>query len=103
MEGIHDFVELQGCAETVCAAKAPTSRFRCDYRRPGSANVEGTEGEAPPGSPAKEKKDYDSTVAGFRCPRKMPVRATILFPLSGPNPIAPASSLFPMRRSGYSR
>ena len=103
MEGIHDFVELQGCAETVRAAKAATSRFCCDYYRAGSADVRGMEGEASLGSLAKEKKDYDSTVAGFRCPRKMPVRATILFPLSGPNPTTPAPSLFPMRRLGYSR
>ena len=27
LEGIHDFVELQGCAETVRAAKAATSTF----------------------------------------------------------------------------
>ena len=37
VEGIHDFVELQGCAETVRAAKAATSTFPCDYCRPGSA------------------------------------------------------------------
>ena len=103
MEGIHDFVELQGCAETMHAAKVATSRFCCDYYRPGSADVRGTEGKASPGSPAKEKKDYNSTVARFWCPRKMPVRATILFPLSEPNPTAPALSLFPIRQSGYSR
>ena len=103
VEGIHDFVELQGCAETVRAAKAATSRSCCDYYRPGSTDMQRTEGEAPPGSPAIEKKDYESTVAGFWCRRKMPVRATILIPLSGPNPTAPAPSLFPMRRSGYSR
>ena len=103
MEGIHDFVELQGCAEIVRTAKAATSRFRCDYYRPGSADVRGTEGKAPPGFPVKEKKDYDSMVVGFQCPRKMLVRATIMFPLSRPNPTAPAPSLFPMHRSGYSR
>ena len=37
MEGIHDFVELQGCAEIVRAPKAATSTFPCDYCRPGSA------------------------------------------------------------------
>ena len=37
MEGIHDFVELQGCAETVSAPKAVTSTFPCDYCRPSSA------------------------------------------------------------------
>ena len=37
VEGIHDFLELQGCAETVCAAKAATSTFRCDYCHPGFA------------------------------------------------------------------
>ena len=31
VEGIHDFVELQGCAETVRAPKAATSTFPCDY------------------------------------------------------------------------
>ena len=103
MEGIHDFVELQGCAETVRVAKAATSRSRCDYCCPGSADVRRTESKAPPGSPPTEKKDYESTVAGFWCRRKMPVLATILFPLSGPNPTASAPSLFPMRRSGYNR
>ena len=67
LEGIHDFVELQGCAKTVRAAKVVTSRSYCDYCRPGSADVRRTEGEAPPGSPATEKKDYESTVVGFRC------------------------------------
>ena len=37
VEGIHDFVELQGCAETVRAPKATTSTFPCNYCRPGSA------------------------------------------------------------------
>ena len=37
VEGIHDFVELQGCADTVRAAKAAMSTFPCDYCRPGSA------------------------------------------------------------------
>ena len=37
VEGIHDFVELQGCAEIVRAVRAATSTFRCDYCRPGSA------------------------------------------------------------------
>ena len=72
-------------------------------RPSGFRRVERMEGEAPLGSPATEKKDYKSTVAGFWCRRKMPVRATILIPLSGPNPTALAPSLFPMRRSGYSR
>ena len=79
----------------------------CDVNVPlrlvpsGFCRVGRTEGEALPGSPATEKKDYESTVAGFWCSRKMPVQATILIPLSGPNPTAPAPSLFPMRRSGY--
>ena len=88
MEGIHDFVDLQGCAEIVRVATVATSRLRCDYCRPGSARVRRMEGEALPGSAAKGKKDSDNIVAGFRCPCKMPVRATILFPLSGPNPSA---------------
>ena len=37
VEGIHDVVELQGCAEIVRDAKAPTSMFPCDSCRPGSA------------------------------------------------------------------
>ena len=37
VEGIHDFVELQGCAETVRAPKAAMSTFPCDYCRLGSA------------------------------------------------------------------
>ena len=61
------------------------------------------EGKALPGSPVTEKKDYESTVAGFWCSRMMPVRATILIPLFGPNPTAPALSLFPMRRLGNMR
>ena len=36
LEGIHDIVHLQECAETVRAAKAPTSTFPCDYYCPGS-------------------------------------------------------------------
>ena len=103
MKGIHDFLELQGCVETMQAAKAATSRFCCDYCRLGSADVRRTEGEAPPASPAKEKKDYDNMVAGFRCTCKMAVRATVLFSLSGPNPIALVPSPFPMLRLGYSR
>ena len=103
VEGIHDFVELQGCAETVGVAKAATSRSRCDYCSPGSIDVRRMEGEAPPGSPATQKKDYESTVAGFWCHHKMPVRASIMFPLFGPNSTAPAPSPFPMRWSGYSR
>ena len=80
---------------------------RCDVNVPlrlppsGFCRVGRKEGKASPRSPATQKKDYDSTVAGCWCSRKMPVRATILIPLSGPNPTAPAPSLFPMRRSGY--
>ena len=37
LEGIHDFVELQGCAEIVRAAIAATSTFPCDDYSPGSA------------------------------------------------------------------
>ena len=37
VEGIHDFVELQGCAETVRAPKPAMSTFPCDYCRPSSA------------------------------------------------------------------
>ena len=37
LEGIHDFVKLQGCAETVRAAKAAMSMFPCDDYSPGSA------------------------------------------------------------------
>ena len=36
VEGIHDFVELQGCADPVRAPRAATSTFPCDYCRPGS-------------------------------------------------------------------
>ena len=102
LQGIHDSVQLQGCAETVRAAKVATSTCLCDnysrFRRVGTK-----EGEAPRGTPATEKKDYESTVAGFWWSRMMPVRATILIPLSGPNPTAPVPSLFPMRRSRYRR
>ena len=102
LQGIHDFVQLQGCAEIVRAAKVATSTFPCDnysrFRRVGTK-----EGEAPRGTPATEKKDYESTVAGFWWSRMMPVRATILIPLLGPNPTAPIPSLFPMRRSHYRR
>ena len=96
VDGIHDVVEVQGCAETVRAAKAPF--LPSELRRVGRR-----EGEAPPGSPATEKKDYESLVVGFWCSRMMPVWATILIPLSGPNPTAPAPSLFPMRRSSDMR
>ena len=93
VDGIHDVVEVQGCAETVRAAKAPflPSGFRRVGRR---------EGEASPGSLAIEKKDYESSVVEFWCSRMMPVRATILIPLCGPNPTAPTPSLFPIRSSG---
>ena len=37
VEGIHDFVELQGCADPVRAPKAATSTFPCDYCLSGSA------------------------------------------------------------------
>ena len=37
VEGIHDYVELQGCAKTVRAPKAATSTFPCNYCRPSSA------------------------------------------------------------------
>ena len=37
LEGIHDFVELQGCAETVRVAKVATSTFPCDDYSPSSA------------------------------------------------------------------
>ena len=37
VEGIHDFVELQGFAETVHTPKAATSTFPSDYYRSGSA------------------------------------------------------------------
>ena len=37
VEGIHDFVELQGCTNPVRAPKAATSTFPCNYYRPGSA------------------------------------------------------------------
>ena len=64
LQGIHDFVQLQGCAETVRAAKVATSTCPCNnysrFRRVGTK-----EGEAPRGTPATEKKDYESTVAGF--------------------------------------
>ena len=102
LQGIHDFVQLQRCAETVRAAKVATSTCPCDnysrFRRVGTM-----EGEAPRGTPATEKKDYESTVAGFWWSRMMPVRATILIPLSGPNPTAPVLSLFLMRCSRYRR
>ena len=78
------------------AAEAATSRFRCDYCRADSADVRRMEGEASPGSQAKEKKDSNITVARFQCPRKMPVRATILFPISGPNPTVPSLGTKPI-------
>ena len=37
VEGIHDFVELQGCADPMHAPKVATSTFPCDYYHPGSA------------------------------------------------------------------
>ena len=71
MEGIHEFLELQGCAETVratCDVNVPLRLLPSGFRRVGTM-----EGEAPPRSLATEKKDYESTVAGFWCSRKMPV------------------------------
>ena len=81
-----------------CDVNVPLRLRPSEFRRIGRM-----EGEALPGSPAIEKKDYESMVAGFWCHHKMLVQATILIPLSGPNPIASALSLFPMRWSGYSR
>ena len=37
LQGIHDIVQLQGCAETVRAAKVAMSTFPCDNYSPGSA------------------------------------------------------------------
>ena len=81
-----------------CDVNIPLRLLPSEFRQVGRR-----EGKAPPRSLATQKKDYDRTVAGCWCSRKMLVRATILIPLFGPNPTAPAPGLFSMRRSGYRR
>ena len=64
MEGIHDFVELQGSDKTVPSANATTQVFRRNFTRSGSAEERRTAGDAPRGSRATENNDSESKVGG---------------------------------------
>ena len=75
MEGIHDFVELQGSDETVRSANAATQGFRRNFSRLGSAEERRTVGDATRGSTATENNDSESKVDGSWWPPSVPVRA----------------------------
>ena len=47
MEGINDFVELQGSDEIVRFANTAMQGFRCNFSCPGCDEVRGSEGKAP--------------------------------------------------------
>ena len=64
MEGIHDFVELQGSDEIVRSANATTQGFHRNFSRSGSAKERRTAGDAPRGSRARENNDSESKVGG---------------------------------------
>ena len=75
MEGIDEFVELQGSDKTVRSANAATQGFRRNFSHPGCAEVWRSEGDASRGSGATENNDSDSKVTDCWWPRKVPVRA----------------------------
>ena len=75
MEGIHDFVELQGSDEIVRSANAATQGFRRNFSRPGSVKERRTAGDAPQGSTATENNDSESKVDSSWWPPSVPVRA----------------------------
>ena len=75
MEGIHDFVELQGSDKTLRSTNAATQGFCRNFSRPGFAKERRTAGDAPRGSTATENNDSESKVGGSWWPRKVLVRA----------------------------
>ena len=75
MEGIHDFVELQGSDETLHSSNAATQGFRSNFSCPGSTEERRIADNAPQGSRAIENNDSESKVGGSWWPHKVLVQA----------------------------
>ena len=75
MEGILDFVEVQGNDKTLRSANVATQGFRRNFSRPGSAEERRTAGDAPQGSTRTGNNDSESKVDGPWWSRKLLVRA----------------------------